>query len=119
MIFCDIACMESNPQVKTQWSDESIIDLIRKLRNDLIKDFLDERYLRDYLANKYNVRELSNIKIEFMKKDLKELLIAPVDVTHYNSLMEHIKATDSAALSEGNEKLFYTELEVIFKKYIY
>jgi hypothetical protein len=111
--------MENNAIINTKWSDETIIDLIRRLRNDLIKDFLDERFLRDYLASKYNVKELSNIKVEFIKKDLKELLILPVNVGHYHDIMEQIKTTDSASLSEGNEQLFYKELEIIFKKYIY
>ncbi len=113
--------MESNTIIKTttQWSDEKIIDLIRQLRNDLIKDFLDERYLKEYLSDKYNVRELSNVKIEFIKKELKELLIAPVNTPHYITIIEQIKKTESAALSEGNEKLFYSELDNVFKKYIY
>jgi hypothetical protein len=111
--------MESNTVINTKWSDENIIDLIRQLRNDLIKDFLDERYLKEYLSNKYNMRELSNVKVEFIKKELKELLIAPVNTPHYHPIIEQIKTTESASLSEGNEQLFYKELENIFKKYIY
>jgi hypothetical protein len=110
--------MEINT-INTQWTDESIIDLVRKLRNDLIKDFLDERYLKDYLANKFRVRELSNVKIELIKKDLKELLISPVNLNHYGPLIDQIRQTDSAALTETNEPLFYRELENIFKRYIY
>lgn len=110
--------MESKT-LNTTWTDESTIDLIRQLRNDLIKDFLDERYLKEYLSNKYNVKELSNIKVEFIKKELKELLIAPVNTPHYIAIIDQIKSTESASLSEGNEQLFYKELENIFKKYIY
>lgn len=106
-------------QVSTQWTTERIIDLIRRLRNDLIKDFLDERHLKAYLAENFRIRELSHIKIEFIKKDLKELLIAPVDITYYNSLIEQIRLTDSASLTESNDRLFYKELEGIFKRYIY
>jgi len=111
--------MEANTTVNTQWTDESILDLVRKLRNDLIKDFLDERYLKQYVAEHFGVRELSNIKIEFIKKDLKELLIAPVDIYHYQTLINQIKHTDSAALTEMNEKLFYREIENLLKKYLY
>jgi hypothetical protein len=105
--------------INTQWTDESILDLVRKLRNDLIKDFLDERFLKEYLGEHFRVRELSQIKIEFIKKELKELLILPVNTAHYEQLINQIKLTDSAALTETNEKLFYRELEGIFKKYIY
>lgn len=110
--------MELNT-VKTQWTDEHIIDIVRKLRNDLIKDFLDERHLKEYVANHFRMRELSNIKIEFIRKDLKELLISPVNVIHYDPLIAHIRQTDSAALSETNEQLFYRELDNIFKRHIY
>ena len=55
-------------------SHENNIDLIQKIRNDLMKDFLDERYLREYLSAHYHLREISNVKVEFIKKELKELL---------------------------------------------
>ena len=102
-----------------QSSYEHIIELIRKLRNDLIKDFLDERHLKLYFAEKFNVRELAPVKIEFIKKDLKEMLIAPVDVEHYASLITQIQESDSASLTEGNDELFYKDLARIFKKYNY
>lgn len=106
-------------QVNTQWTDDRILELVRKLRNDLIKDFLDERHLKAYLATHFRVNDLSNIKIEFIKKDLKELLISPVNISHYQGLISQIRETDSAALSESNEPLFYKELELIFKRYMF
>lgn len=109
--------METNAHINTKWSDEEIIDLIRKLRNDLIKDFLDERYLKAYFATHFNIRELSNIKIEFIKKSLKELLIAPVDVFHYKVIVDQVKATDNGTLAEGNEQLCYKELENLFRQF--
>lgn len=106
-------------EVNTQWTDERILEVVRKLRNDLIKDFLDERHLKEYLANHFRVNDLSNIKVEFIKKDLKELLISPVNTNHYQGLIDQIRDTDSAAISETNEPLFYKELENVFKRYIY
>lgn len=106
-------------QVNTQWTDDRILELVRKLRNDLIKDFLDERHLKAYLATHFRVNDLSNIKIEFIKKDLKELLISPVNISHYQGLISQIRETDSAALTESNEPLFYKELELIFKRYMF
>jgi hypothetical protein len=105
--------------IKTQWTDESITDLVRKLRNDLIKDFLDERFLKEYIDVQFRVKDLSNVRIEFIKKDLKELMISPVDFVHYQPLITHIKLTDSAALTENNERLFYKELEKVLKRHIY
>lgn len=106
-------------EVNTQWTEDRILELVRRLRNDLIKDFLDERHLKQYLSSNFRVNELSNIKIEFIKKDLKELLISPVNVNHYQGLIEQIRETDSAAITETNEPLFYKELECIFKRYIF
>jgi hypothetical protein len=114
----DIYAMELKP-VETQWTDERIIDLVRQLRNDLIKDFLDERNLKEYVNAQYKMSSLSPIKIEFIKRDLKELLISPVDTKQYAPLIHQIKATDSAALTDHNEQLFYRELESVFKRYIY
>jgi hypothetical protein len=111
--------METNIEKGTTWSDEDIKDLVLKLRNDLIKDFLDESHLKEYLATNFNMRELTGIKIEFIKKALKELLITSLDEVHYQSIVDDIKNTNSAALTEGNEKLFYKELELIFKRYMY
>lgn len=106
-------------QVNTQWTEQRILELVRKLRNDLIKDFLDERHLKAYLADHFRISELSNIKVEFIKKDLKELLISPVNTEHYQPLIEQIRETDSAGITETNEPLFYKELEMIFKKYMF
>ena len=105
--------------LNTQWTDEQILDLIRKLRNDLIKDFLDERCLKQYLEAQFRIREISNVKVELIKRDLKEMLISPVNISHYQDLIIHIKETDSAALTENNERLFYKEIENLLKRYIY
>lgn len=96
-----------------------IIDVIRKLRNDLIKDFLDERILRHYLSSQYKIAELSPVKVEFIKADLRRLLISPVDVNLYGPIIENFDSHGTAALSEGNEKLFYKEIDGLLKKFIY
>lgn len=110
--------MELNT-VDTQWTDERIIDLVRKLRNDLIKDFLDERHMKEYVEQQFRIRDLSPIKVEFIKKALKELMISPVNLNHYAPLINQIRLTDSAALAEANEQLFYREVESILKEYLY
>ena len=105
--------------VATKWTDEMILDLIRKVRNDLIKDFLDERYLREYAEENFGVRDLTLLKIEFVKLALKEMLISPVDRQHYTNLMERIRETDSASLSDGNDGLFFRDVEKTLKRHIY
>jgi hypothetical protein len=110
--------METNT-VNSQWTDETILDLVRKLRNELIKDFLDERILKEHVSLQFGVKDLSNIRIEFIKKDLRELLISPVDTRHYDRLITQIRMTDSAALTVNNDQLFYKELDGIIRKNLY
>lgn len=110
--------METNT-ISTRWSNENVLDVVRKVRNDLIKDFLDERLLREYVAKHFRIHELSNVKIELIKRDLKELLISPVNVSHYEPIITQIHESDSAALTESNELLFYRELENLLKRYLY
>lgn len=102
-----------------KWLDEHTIDLIRKIRNDLIKDFLDDRHLISYIETQFNLRELSRVKIELIRKDLKELLISPVDTKHYTSLIEHVRQNNSASLTDKHEALFYEEIGKVLKEYIY
>jgi hypothetical protein len=97
-------------------SVEKIIDLIRGLRNDLIKDFLDKKNVESYFKEQYS-KDISAIKTEFLMRDLKELLISPVDLVHYAALIKDIRENNTANLSGDNKNLFYKELEVIFDKY--
>ena len=106
------------PPLLEKLSTEKVIDLIRQIRNDLIKDLLLEDNILSYFLAQYN-KPISKIKIEFLARDLKELLISPVDLAHYASLIKEIRETNSANLSGGNNDLFYKELELIFNKYRY
>lgn len=102
-----------------QWSNEDSVEIIRKLRNDILKDFLDERYLREYLVTKFNVKELSNIKVEFIKKDLKELLLTPLDLVHYQKVLEEARDSDPNGISEADDRLCYTEIEKVLIRHLF
>lgn len=102
-----------------QWTQDNDVELIRKLRDDLVKDFLDERYLKEFIFENYNVRELSNVKLEFVRKELKELLQSPLDVNHYDPILSYLRDTGSASLADGQDQLFYIDIEKILKRYIY
>jgi histone deacetylase complex regulatory component SIN3 len=102
-----------------QSSDENNVDLIKRLRSDLLKDFLDERYLKEYIARKFNVKELSNVKIEFIKKGLKELLQEPVDVTKYEKILASLGENGGESLSDGEDHVFYIEIENVLRQNIY
>ena len=113
--------MKDQPQTSpaTQHESVDIVDIIRRLRNELVKDFLDERVMQEYLSTQYKINELSRVKVEFIKGDLQRLLISPVNMEWYKPIMDEYTASGSAALTEGNERLFYKEIEGILKKYMY
>jgi hypothetical protein len=102
-----------------QLDDFVTIDIIRTIRNELIKDFLDERHLKEYFGHRFNIAELSRVKVEFIKRDLKKLLIDPVDTVHYQPLILEIRETGVASLEQGNDQFFYLELDTIFKQYTF
>lgn len=111
----------SNPNTFSTTENEmtDIVDVIRKQRNDLIKDFLDERALSSYVAEHYKISDLSPVKVEFIKGELKKMLIAPVDVAWYKAIIDDFHTTGSASVSEENERLFYKEIENMLKRFIY
>lgn len=107
---------ETTPSEKL--SLEIIIDIVRSSRNDLIKDLLNGSNIQSYFLETYR-KELSKIKTEFISRDLKEMLISPVDLVHYASLIREIRETNSPSLSAWNNELFYRETKAIFDKYQY
>ena len=92
------------------------IDLIRKFRNELAIYFLEEKNLQFYFKEHFKLK-LNTIRIEFIKKELYELLHSSVDLVHYATLLIEMKQAGTASLAGKNEDLFYDELNVIFRKY--
>ena len=84
----------------TTWTQEHTLEIVKNLRNDLIKDFLDERNLVTYFSERFNMHDLTRVKIEFMKKDLKQMLADPLDLVHYKGLIDQINETCSASITE-------------------
>jgi hypothetical protein len=108
----------TNTQIST-WSEGHTLEIVRNLRNDLIKDFLDERNLVTYFSERFNMHDLTRVKIEFMKKDLKQMLIDPLDTLHYKELINQINETCSASITEKYSDLFLKDVEKVLKKYNY
>lgn len=95
---------------------EKIIDLIRHVRNGLVKELLANDNAQNYFIAQYQ-KPISKIKLEFLKRDLSEFLIYPVDLVHYSGLIREIREDNSARLSEKNDKLFFKEIDLVFNKY--
>lgn len=111
--------MTSKTTFSTDHQSFNPLEIVSKLRNDLIKDFLDERNLITYLSKEFRMMDISRVKVEFIKRDLKLLLQSPLDEVRYRDVLDTMIESGTAALSQGNEKLFYKEIEGILKKYIY
>lgn len=105
------------PLLEKQQSD-SLLQRILIARNDLIKDFLDERHLRAHFATRFSIQELSDRKVEFIKKALMEKLEEPLDETHYETLI-HELSDDAIELTEDNNQLIHKDLEMIFRNYTF
>jgi hypothetical protein len=110
--------LSDSRNTESKISTERIIDLVREIRNGLIRDFLQDEILKTYFKEQYN-KDLSQIKLEFLKRDLKELLTSPMDLPHYSLLIKQVQEQNSASIASSNHELFYKELESIFKKYNY
>lgn len=96
-------------------SVESIITQIRAHRDSTIQKLLQEVNLMAFLEDRYGVFQISNVRKEFLKRDLLELKNTSVDLVHYASLIKEIKENSNAAWQEHD--LFLTELDILFKKY--
>lgn len=106
---------ETDRQV-AKLSVEQIVDLIRNNRNDLVKSLLNDDKLNSYFLE-HCKKELSAVKREFLKRDLKELLIAPVDLVHYSKLITQVRDGGVFSGAERNSDFFVADLNRIIKKY--
>jgi hypothetical protein len=101
-------------------ADDEIINVIRNNRNDIIKDFLDERNIRSYYADRYHLTDVDSPKVSAIKDELKILLGKPLDLDHYALLVDQIKqAGVSIHHVDINPDLFFKEIQRIFLKYMF
>jgi hypothetical protein len=99
-------------------SGENIIEMIRDNRNEIIQKLLNDSALREYLSETHSLNEVSAIKIEFIKRSLKELLLTSVDLSHYAPLILEFRKTGSVVVSRNSEKLYYEEIAKAIKSYL-
>jgi len=99
-------------------SGDNIVELIRERRNDLISKLLHDDELNLYLKESFDISEVSQIKREFIKRALKELDLAPIDLSHYGLIILEMRKSGSFVVSSNNEKLFYQEIENSIKNYL-
>lgn len=97
----------------------AIIDRVRASRNNKIKIY-SEKYVVSEYFRQHHAFELSDRKYEFLSRELNELLMAPVDLVHYSSVITEFKESANApGLDEQCDELVMQELVKIFRKYTF
>ena len=91
-------------------NNDNIIELVRDQRNELINKLLFADSLKPFLKETFGVTEISQIKQEFIKRALKDLILSPVDLSHYSQIILEIKKSGSFVISSNNERLFYRDV---------
>lgn len=94
-------------------SGDNIIELIREHRTDLINKLLHDEELNLYVKETFDISEVSRIKREFIKRALKELNLAPIDLIHYGQIILEMRKTGSLIISSNNENSSPRKLKIL------
>ena len=96
-------------------SIEGNIEEVKQLRDHKIGSLLQTPDLMNFLLEHYNTFTISPVKLEFLRRDLKELLQSPLDLAHYSSSIRQIKEANY----DGREcfKLIEQEVRKLIEKY--
>ena len=97
-------------------SIEKITENLRLIRDNKIEHLLTERGLMSFLEEHFNTIAISPIKTEFLKRDLRQLLQEPLDLSYYSSLITQIRNSGQRDTIQHHH-LFLNELLVHFSKY--
>jgi len=89
-------------------SVEKIIEEVKQLRDSKIQLLLRTPDLMDFLEEHYNTFAISQVKLEFLKRDLKSLLQSPLDLVFYSALIRQIKESKH----DVRDSFLFTEKEV-------
>jgi hypothetical protein len=114
-----ITLMETNRPVENigEVSMDQIITSIRDSRDRQIEELKKEPVLMAFLEHYYNTLVISEVKKQFLLKDLDVLKNSPLDLSHYSAMITQMKVTQTSII-DGSHKLFLSELKNIFQKYV-
>ncbi|PZR03252.1 MAG: hypothetical protein DI539_26460 [Flavobacterium psychrophilum] len=99
-------------------SGENVIEWIKEHRNDLIHRLSDTSFLKEYLLTEFQIKEISAIKLKFIKRALTELASASVDLSHYAALILETRKKGSLSISRSTEHFFHKDIERTIKNYL-
>lgn len=98
-------------------SMEQIIASIRTTRDLQIEELMKEPVLMTFLEHYYDTIAISAVKKIFLLKDLAELKLSSLNLSHYSSLITQMKELKTLDV-DANHKLFLVELKELFLKYV-
>lgn len=100
----------------TNLSIENIITDIRKERDSLASNLISDSLLLAFVEEHFDTFSLSPLKLEFIKRDLKELRNSSLDLAHYSTLIRQQRDSSKNVVTMEHP-LFLQEVFTIFKKY--
>ncbi|MBL0745816.1 hypothetical protein [Chryseolinea lacunae] len=106
----------NDKQVK--FSMHEAIDWVRQERNSVVKTYLDNAVVQEYVGKKFGVH-LSHIKMEFVNRDLHEMLISPVDLVHYSAILTELTHSPGESFQSRTNGLIMVELDKTLQKYAF
>jgi hypothetical protein len=97
-----------------------ILELIRNMRTDIVRSLLHTENLKAYLRDEHKLPEPSNVRLEFIKRSLHELLICPIDLVHYGPVILEMKqAIDLDIASQACTGLVHKEISETLRSHLY
>src|SRR5882762_9798489 len=109
--------LETNTTERTnEFSTEQIVASIRETRNQQIDELTKDSVLIAFLEHYYDTLMISDVKKEFLLKDLEELRNSSLDLAHYSSLIT--QKIGSKILSIDGSNKFFLEFKRLFGKYV-
>jgi hypothetical protein len=108
----------TDPQIKR--SHDVILETIRNMRIDIVRSLLQTENLRVYLRTEHKLPDPSNVRLEFIKRSLHELLICPIDLVHYGPMILEMKqAADLEVSSQACTGLVHKEITEALRSHLY
>ena len=97
-------------------SIESIITEIKRMRDFLATNLINDTFLMAFMEEHFDTFFLGSVKIEFIKRDFKELQNSSLDLAHYSTLIR-LQKDSSKNEVVAEHPLFLQEVFAIFRKY--
>lgn len=96
--------------------DDAIIT-IRKTRDEFLTSLLTDPGLASFIEHHYDTIYLSPVRTEFLKRDIKELRNAALDLVHYSPLIKDLK--EERVTDIKDHRLIIDEVKALYEKYRY